>query len=295
MPKRSTSMQRPTWQHSSDVAVVSIHRGTPSTSARAWFGRMIRPSFGIALLCLAPSTTSAQATQQGAPKNLASRQELELAATDAERVAGASTNKGIKNRKMLEAAALRARLRSGDFHIGDRIVLRVYGDSSLYDTLTVQPGPALEIAGLTRISLDGLLRSELRDRTTAALKQYFRNPDVQVVSLMRLGVIGEAARPGFYMLPFESLLSDVIMMAGGPSATGDLSALSIRRGSATVLSGAAVQRAIADGYTLDQLDLRPGDQIVVPERHQVNWSLLMSLAGTLMAATTLALMMRGQH
>lgn len=246
-----------------------------------------------AFIAVAPTVQAAQIQQGAPPTNLATRMELQRAASEAERVASSSPDQSLRTRKQLEAARLRTRLQAGDFRVGDRIYLRVYGDTTLDDTLTVQPGPSISVHALTTVPLAGVLRSELRDRLTEALGKYLRTPDVQVTSLMRVGITGEAGRPGYYTLPFESLLSDAIMAAGGPTATGDLHRISIRRGSATMLEGDDVQKAIAEGSTLDQLDLRPGDEIVIGQRHQTNWPMIMGWIGTAMGIATLSLMMRG--
>src|SRR5438105_3922021 len=61
------------------------------------------------------------------------------------------------------AALIRARLENGDFQAGDRIFIRVEGDSILTDTVTVVEGLQLPIRGLGSIPLHGVLRSELKD------------------------------------------------------------------------------------------------------------------------------------
>lgn len=64
----------------------------------------------------------------------------------------------------------------------------------------------------------------------------------------------------------ELPLSEAIMSAGGPVATAKLSNVNIRRDGARVFEGDDLQRAIGRGATVAELQLRSGDDIVVPRR-----------------------------
>jgi len=68
------------------------------------------------------------------------------------------------------------------------------------------------------------------------------------------------------VLPSEALLSDALMTAGGPGGKSDLARLEIRRGSTTIWGGDRLQEALRGGATLDQLSLRAGDEITLPEK-----------------------------
>ena len=54
--------------------------------------------------------------------------------------------------------------------------------------------------------------------------------------------------------------------AGGLSAQADINKTVVRRGEVLVQPASRVQEALARGETLDQLDVRAGDAIVVGER-----------------------------
>jgi hypothetical protein len=55
------------------------------------------------------------------------------------------------------------------------------------------------------------------------------------------------------------------MRAGGLTTTSDLHKTVVRRGSETIYSSRELQTAMTNGETVDQLALRPGDEIVVAE------------------------------
>jgi hypothetical protein len=164
-----------------------------------------------------------------------------------------------------EAELIRSRLKDGDFQVGDQIVLTVVGQTTLTNTFTVTEGPILVLPGLTEpLSLKGLLRSELPDALQKHIGMYIRNPQIQVQSNIRLAIFGQIANPGYIVAPSEKLLTDVLMQAGGPTSGAKQKDIRIKREGETIWSGDALQDAIVQGRTLDQLNLRAGDEIELP-------------------------------
>lgn len=254
----------------------------------------------VAIAMVAFSARAADAGQTPAVPppgagNLATRSALLEQIAAAERASTTASDAAERQRQLAEVSRLRQRLDEGDFRVGDRIALRVLGDSSLNDTLVVMAGPMIRLRGLADVSLHGVLRSELRDSIAATLARYVREPGVQAVPLMRVAILGEVARPGFYTVPFETVLGDAIMVAGGPAGGGDMHRASVQRGSGVVLSERRMLAALESGATLDQLDLRAGDEIIVPARNQRNWPLIFGIIGTLSGLMTLGLSLRGSH
>ncbi len=179
---------------------------------------------------------------------------------------------GVKDDARRSAALIRARLEEGDFRVGDRIVVRLEGapEGVLPDTLVVVAGSALSIPGMGRISLKGVLRSELQEHLTTEIGRFVRDPQLSARSLIRLSVQGAVGSPGFYVFPSEMLLSDVLMQAGGPSPRADLEDLRVRRGNLDLMDGTEVQTALDEGRSLDQLGLQAGDEITVSEKSEQN-------------------------
>jgi protein involved in polysaccharide export with SLBB domain len=86
--------------------------------------------------------------------------------------------------------------------------------------------------------------------------------------LVPIGVLGELARPGYYRLPIDMPLSDVVVAAGGPMPAADMTRITVRRGSRGLLSRDAAREATAKGLTLDELALAPGDEVLVAGRSE---------------------------
>src|SRR5947208_10282534 len=150
------------------------------------------------------------------------------------------------------------------FQVGDRILLHVEGDSALTDTFTVVAGPALRLPAIGEISLAGVRRSDLEAHLTRELGRYIKDPVVQARALIRVSVVGEVIRPGYYAVPTDLVLADALMLAGGATKDARVDRLSILRGSSSLWSGNQLQTEIARGATLDHLGIRAGDRLQVP-------------------------------
>lgn len=147
---------------------------------------------------------------------------------------------------------------------GDRIVLRVDGEPQLTDTFTVLRGPALALPIVGNVSLAGVRRDSVEKVLAAAIGKYYRNPSVHAHSLVRIAVLGEVARPGFYALPTDLRIPDVIMAAGGPTPSAQIDRIKITRLGVDLMDPDSTQSAVAHGETLAQIDVRSEDQFVVP-------------------------------
>lgn len=195
----------------------------------------------------------------------------------------------LNDHRDAEATVLQNRLREGDFQEGDRIILSIdiprvlSPDNSGFlplggiDTVVVRAGKLLQFTKVPKVpdlSLEGVLRSELADTVTAYLSKYVRNPSVRATPLVRLAVLGAVGKPGWYLTPSDAVLSDVIMQAGLVEKS-NLSKTIVKRAGAMIWDSDRVSSALADGRSLDRLNLRAGDEIVVDSKRQ--WSVMNSV------------------
>lgn len=195
-----------------------------------------------------------------------------------------------------EARLLNARLQHGDFEEGDKILLSIEvtglqaaeapGTVTIggADTAVVRADkmlPFTRLPGVPPMSLEGVLRSELVDTVTAHVSKYVRNPRVHATPLLRVAITGAVGRPGWYSAPGDAVLADVIMQAGGVSAESDIDNTVIRRAGQQIWKASDIRSALANGLSLDRLQLRAGDEILVGSRRQ--W---WGLATTIQVATS---------
>jgi protein involved in polysaccharide export with SLBB domain len=151
-----------------------------------------------------------------------------------------------------------------DLQVGDRIVLKVDGEPLLTDTFTVVRGPVLVLPIVGSVSLAGVRRDSVEKVLSDAVARYYRLPTVHARVLVRVAVLGEVARPGFYSVPTDVLVPDVVMAAGGPTPTAQVNQIRVTRLGADLMSRDSIQSAIAQGRTLSQIDVRSEDQFLVP-------------------------------
>ena len=227
----------------------------------------------------APAYGQSSRPSEGA-RDLESRAQLESEA----RAAEAENRQG-------EAWLLRSRLQRGDFQEGDRIVVTLLGSTTFNDTISVRAGKLLPLPRMGDVPLEGVLRSELGDRISSHLAKFLRDSSVRATPLVRIAVLGQVNRPGFYYTSADALLSDMLMKAGGPAGNADLGRMSIRRGGEVIWTERDTRTAMNDGLSVERLHLRAGDELYVGEQKRTNWTAIaqigVSLLGVAFALTRL--------
>ena len=208
---------------------------------------------------------------QGQPSLFRSRRWLDSVATVTERAA--ATAKGDRKEALeADARSMRERLTTGDFYPGDRVVIEVYGgEEPIRDTLAVRAGQELFIGRYPALSLKGVLRSELDSSLTVQLRRYLTQPVVRTTPLVRLLVTGGVGRPGYVTVRGDASVTDVVTVAGGLTPIGLVNKSQVRRGNERVIEPDSVQVVLQTGMTVDQADLRAGDELRIGEKKQTNW------------------------
>jgi SLBB domain len=173
--------------------------------------------------------------------------------------------------------ATRVATLEGDFHVGDRFLFTLTIDSSRTDTVSVRDNVVVTVASLPDLSLKGVLRSELDGVLEAHILRYVKNARVRTVPLTSLSIVGAVGRPGFYWASPDRPLSELIMMAGGPAVDAKLREIEIRRAGKVTLKAKESRDALMRGYTVEQMDVRSGDEVRVPAKRKWNWQSIIQL------------------
>lgn len=218
----------------------------------------------LAISLALPELARAQAELPDGRRAVATREELQAALAEADRNASSEGFSGaFREAKQREAALIRERLTEGDFQVGDQIQLSVFGETDATGLQTVGPGRVLSVKGLPDIPLRGVLRSEVEPYLREQLGRYVRDAQVKARATIRVSIIGGVLRPGFYQLDADMMLSDAVMSAGGILAGAEFKRSVVHRGEEKLLENEDFAKALADGRSLDQLNLRAGDAIEV--------------------------------
>src|SRR5690606_41568635 len=95
--------------------------------------------------------------------------------------------------------------------------------------MLVRTGQTLVLRVIGAISMQGERRSELERYLRRELRRYIRDPVVYARPLISISVSGHVGHPGFYELPAEARLNDVLMAAGGPARDAHIEGIRIER------------------------------------------------------------------
>jgi protein involved in polysaccharide export with SLBB domain len=221
----------------------------------------------------APAIAGAQEPVAGA-SGYVTRQELETLAAQADQNARSGDAAAREN-----AAALRSRLREGDFKVGDKIVISTLTTvdlpaevlRTLNDTLTVREGRTIRLPNMPDVKLDGVLRSELEGVLNRHVQAYIRNARIRAEILLPGVISGPVSRPGYKSFVPDMLVSDAIMSAGGLGGQADVSRTVVKRAGEEIIGRDSLQKAIRNGATLDRIDFQSGDELAVGEEKRRNW------------------------
>jgi SLBB domain-containing protein/polysaccharide biosynthesis/export protein len=234
------------------------------------------PLQAVVFGCLSAALSTGRPAIAQSSTRVESRQNFETRA-QLEAQLKAAEAKGQKS----DAWLMRYRLEHGDFQDGDRIAVRIIrGAMTFSDTVVVRDGKKMHLPQLGDISLEGVLRSELHAKLTEELGKLIRDPAVEAISFVRVGILGNVGRPGFYYVPADVPISDVLMMSGGPTPMADLDKVSVRRNGDIIIDEKNTRVALSNGISLDLLHMLAGDEITVGSRRQIPWGFIVPAAST---------------
>jgi len=251
--------------------------------------RSRRVCIGIAIVATF-AWTGGDLGAQSAPGLLVSRAELTAIAARADSLA-VKGDESARVRNALLAASVHQRLRDGDFQVGDRVIVTVVSDAVHRDTVVVKPGRVLELADNVVVPVNGVLRSELRDRVASEVLKLVKARQVEVTPLMRVAVLGEVARPGYFAFASDIPITEAIMGAGGPTGAADVEKSIVRRANQPYRSSDETRKAIAGGLTLDQFGINAGDELVIGRRSGGSGAII-GMLGAAGSVTALLLALR---
>jgi hypothetical protein len=75
-----------------------------------------------------------------------------------------------------------------------------------------------------------------------------------------------------YWVRRDLQMSELVMRAGGPDASARMDKARVVRDGRAVLDEKAFTRVAREGRTVEEVGLRPGDELRVPARTQRNWT-----------------------
>ena len=144
--------------------------------------------------------------------------------------------------------------------VGDRVIVKVWPEIKLSDTVVVDERGEINLRHVGSIGVLAFDYDRLRDTLRARYATFLRSPVIDVIAFRRVTVNGAVGKPDVYMIDQTSTIRDVIARAGGVAPNGDAHKVEILRGSERI----PAQNWDKPDGVVEQL--RSGDVILVGRR-----------------------------
>jgi len=150
---------------------------------------------------------------------------------------------------------------------GDQILVRTWGKIDLDVHATVDRNGQIFIPRVGALTVSGLRLDRLSDFINNAISQQFTGFQLSVslgqLRSIQIFVLGHARAPGLYTLGSLTTLINALFTSGGPSSTGTLRDIQLKR-DGQVISHFDVYQLLLAGDKSGDMRLLPGDIIFIP-------------------------------
>lgn len=149
---------------------------------------------------------------------------------------------------------------------GDQLLIRGWGQVEINVRAVVDRSGNVYIPRVGVVSVAGIKYSEVVPYLKGVISHTFRNFDLSVsmgqLRSIQILVVGQARHPGSYTVSSLSTLVDAIFYSGGPSSTGSMRKIQLRR-SGNVIEFDLYDLLLKGDKSKDAM-LLPGDVIFIP-------------------------------
>jgi polysaccharide biosynthesis/export protein len=150
---------------------------------------------------------------------------------------------------------------------GDELLIRAWGKIDLDSRVTVDRNGQVYLPRIGTLNVAGLRYEQLEGYLHAAISALFKDFELNValgqLRSIQIFVLGSARQPGAYTVGSLSTLVDALFASGGPSATGSMRHIQLRRGN-RLLAEFDMYDLVQKGDKSHDVPLLPGDVIYIP-------------------------------
>ena len=222
---------------------------------------------GLSEAPAAPGTTPAPSTRVIGP--ITARSEFEMFAEDA-----AGRTLRVYGRQLFDEgpttfAPMDRIPVPADYTIGpgDQLLIRVWGKIDLDVNVTVDRNGQIFLSRVGSLTVAGLRYEQLESYLRTAIGNLYKGFELNVtmgqLRSIQIFVLGSARQPGAYTVSSLSTLVNALFASGGPSATGSMRHIQLRRDN-RVLVDFDIYDLLRRGDKSHDVQLLPGDVIYIP-------------------------------
>jgi protein involved in polysaccharide export with SLBB domain len=150
---------------------------------------------------------------------------------------------------------------------GDELLIRAWGKIDLDSRVTVDRNGQVYLPRVGTLNVAGLRYEQVEGYLHAAVSALFKDFELNValgqLRSIQIFVLGSARQPGAYTVGSLSTLVNALFASGGPSATGSMRHIQLRRGN-RLLAEFDIYDLVQKGDKSHDVPLLPGDVIYIP-------------------------------
>jgi protein involved in polysaccharide export with SLBB domain len=150
---------------------------------------------------------------------------------------------------------------------GDELLIRAWGKIDLDSRVTVDRNGQVYLPRIGTLNIAGLRYEQVEGYLHAAVSTLFKDFELNValgqLRSIQIFVLGSARQPGAYTVGSLSTLVNALFASGGPSATGSMRHIQLRRGN-RLLAEFDIYDLVQRGDKSHDVPLLPGDVIYIP-------------------------------
>jgi protein involved in polysaccharide export with SLBB domain len=154
---------------------------------------------------------------------------------------------------------------------GDELLIHVWGKIDLDTRVTVDRNGQIFVPTVGTMTVAGLRYEQLQSFLHSAIAALYKDFDLNVtlgqLRSIQVFVLGSARQPGVYTISSLSTLVNALFTSGGPSATGSMRHIQLRRND-QVITEFDLYDLLRKGDKSHDVQLLPGDVIYIPPAGQ---------------------------
>ncbi|MDC7700872.1 SLBB domain-containing protein [Vogesella indigofera] len=151
---------------------------------------------------------------------------------------------------------------------GDELQVRGWGMVDIDLTVTVDRSGSIYLPRVGSVNVAGVKYRDLQGHLKKAVNRIFTNFELTAslsqTRAVQVYVVGQAVRPGTYTLSAMSTLLNALFTSGGPSGTGTMRDIQVKRGG-QVVTHFDLYDMLVKGDKSHDIPLQDGDVIFLPE------------------------------